>query len=265
MKTKFLGAGLYVKECGDGPPIFLLHGIGADADTWTDLMERLGGRFRMLAWDAPGYHRSEDPLRPLTPLEYGRAAAAVLEAAGVARAVLVGHSFGGLVALECAAAAPEKVAGLVLIDASLGHARATDAVRDATLARRIHAIEDLGAEEMARARTPELLSDAAPDRVRDAVERIMRRVRAPGYISAARAIHDADELSHLTGSGAPLLIIWGGADTVTPLSEWDLIRSVRPDAETMLLAGSGHLSYLEAPEAVAVRIGRFAAEALEGL
>lgn len=112
----------------------------------------------------------------------------VPEAAGVTRAVLVGHSFGGLVALRCGAAAAEGVVDLVLIVRSLGRARAADAAPAAALGRRVHAIEDLGPEEMARRRTPELLSDRAPQAVFESVEQVMRRVRAPGHISAARAI-----------------------------------------------------------------------------
>lgn len=65
----------------------------------------------------------------------------------------------------------------------------------------------------------------------------------------------------MQGLQAPLLVIWGGADTITPLSQWDVIRSTRPDAETMLVAGSGHLPYLEVADEVAACIGTFAAAA----
>jgi pimeloyl-ACP methyl ester carboxylesterase len=258
MTCDFLGVSIYVEVRGAGPPLLLLHGIGADADTWSPLARRWAAQCLVMAWDAPGYHRSSDPPRPFSPREYGEAAAHVLASAQVPPAIVVGHSFGGLVALECAAAGPERVAGLVLVDASLGHRRLSDAARDEALTRRIQAIEVLGAEEMARRRTPEILSGAAPPALRQEVESVMRRVRAAGYVSAARAIHGGDALPHLAGFRGPLQVIWGAADRITPLATLEQIRAVRPDADVVLVPGAGHLPYLEAPDLVGERVEAFA-------
>lgn len=258
MVSSYRGRRIYVERKGAGPPLVFLHGIGADADTFVDLGEQLQSTFTVLAWDAPGYHRSDDPEGALAPREYGEAALQVVRAAGFERAVLVGHSFGGLVALESLGAEPERVAGLVLIDPSLGHRRAAEKVRDGALRRRIEAIEGLGPEEMARRRTPELLSPTASPAVREAVETVMRRVRAPGYVSAARAIHAGDARCHLERTMTPLLVVWGEADQVTPITGLDQIRAVRPDASVLIVPGAGHLPYLEDPALVRDAISRFA-------
>lgn len=105
---------LHLAEAGDGPAVVLLHQTPRSVDEFRDVLPLLADAgLRAVAIDSPGYGASD----PLPAMSIELLAAAVrqgLEAAGVRRAVVVGHHTGGVVAVELAAAAPQVVAGLVL-------------------------------------------------------------------------------------------------------------------------------------------------------
>ncbi len=99
---------------GDGVPVLLSSGIGGSLELWQKQLDALGGQHRLIAWDYPG-HGLSDPWRQT--FEPGGLAAftlKLLDALGVGRAVLAGNSLGGAIAIRVAAAAPARVAGLVL-------------------------------------------------------------------------------------------------------------------------------------------------------
>jgi len=112
-------ARLHVREWGDGPPVLLIHGAsGNSGDMAISLVPALQDDFRVVAYDRPGLGRSEGrPNGAGTLAGQADAAARVIEAAGLEKPVVVGHSFGGTVALRLALDHPDAVSGLVLIGA----------------------------------------------------------------------------------------------------------------------------------------------------
>src|SRR5215472_15604419 len=96
------GVRIAYEECGDGPPLLLVHGLGYDHHGWGPLPALLDGDFRLLLVDNRGVGESEAPEGPYTVAELAADAAAVLDAAGVERAHVVGVSLGGFIAQEIA-------------------------------------------------------------------------------------------------------------------------------------------------------------------
>ncbi|MBE7189902.1 alpha/beta fold hydrolase, partial [Jatrophihabitans endophyticus] len=98
----------------DAPVVLLLHGLASDADTWDRVVPLLAGRgLRPVALDLPG-HGGSDPAGSYLLEDLADEVLAFLDAAGVARATLVGHSLGGAIAMTVADAAPDRVRALVL-------------------------------------------------------------------------------------------------------------------------------------------------------
>jgi pimeloyl-ACP methyl ester carboxylesterase len=102
---------------GDPPAMLLLHGIGNYARYWDFFAHAIAGRLRLVATDARGHGESGRPPSTYAPQEFVADALAVLDALALDRVIVVGHSMGGTHAIRLAAAHPERVERLVIVDA----------------------------------------------------------------------------------------------------------------------------------------------------
>ena len=109
-----------VGGAGPGVPVLLLHGLGVDLSSWRAQLDHLWRSRRAAAFDFPGNGGSDPPASgDYTVAARARTVGAVADALGWERFVLVGHSYGGIVAGACAAAIPGRIAGVVLADGAL--------------------------------------------------------------------------------------------------------------------------------------------------
>lgn len=102
---------------GDEPATLLLHGIGNYGRYWDFFADAVAGRLRLVAPDARGHGESGRPDSGYTPDDFVADATAILDALAIDRALVVGHSMGGTHAIRLAAAHPERVTKLVVVDA----------------------------------------------------------------------------------------------------------------------------------------------------
>jgi esterase len=102
---------------GEPPATLLLHGIGNYARYWDFFAEAMAGRLRLVATDARGHGESGRPADGYAPQDFIADATQVLDALAIERAIVVGHSMGGTHAIRLAAAHPERVERLVVVDA----------------------------------------------------------------------------------------------------------------------------------------------------
>ena len=103
---------LAYREEGTGPTLFLLHGMNGGSQSWAHLFESLATTFRIVAWDAPGFGESDvfgDSVQ-----DFKVAALALMSSLKLTNAILIGHSMGGVVALQLAADQEASAAGLIL-------------------------------------------------------------------------------------------------------------------------------------------------------
>ena len=107
------------QDCGRGSAVLLIHGMGGSSQTWREVMPHLATRHRVIAPDLLGHGRSSWSA-PWTIDANVAALARLIEAEAAGPVVVVGHSFGGAIALHLAAARPELVSGLVLLDPAIG-------------------------------------------------------------------------------------------------------------------------------------------------
>lgn len=271
---------LFCRTVGDGPPVVVLHG-GPDFDHSYLLPElnRLADSARLVYYDQRGRGRS-----PGEPSEIG-IASEVEDVDGVRReygldsVALLGHSWGGLLAMEYAVRHPDRVAHLILANTAPASAADWRALREHLL--RVRAPEDVERmEEIARSapfRAGELEAEAEYYRlhfrvaVRDpeVVERVVARLRThftPERVLAARAIeerlyHDTwriegyDLVPRLARLNIPTLVLHGQHDLI-PVALANRIAEALPHGRLVVL-DCGHFAYLEEPTAFAAHVAAF--------
>jgi pimeloyl-ACP methyl ester carboxylesterase len=108
-----------VQVRGEGRPLLLINGLGANVAMWTPLMKQLD-KFQVICFDAPGTGRSQAPLVPYKIDQIADVARRVLDEVDVARADVLGYSLGGAVAQQLARQEPERVRRMVLVSTSCG-------------------------------------------------------------------------------------------------------------------------------------------------
>ncbi|MFT4064627.1 alpha/beta fold hydrolase [Paraburkholderia sp.] len=241
----------------DALPLVLLHGIGSGAASWVQQFDALGASRRVLAWDAPGYGAST-PVAALSPAarDYAAVLKEWLDALGIERCVLVGHSLGAIVAGAFAAANPGRLAGLLLLSPAGGYGAAPAEVRDAKRAQRLAMLAELGPQGLAEKRSANMLSANASDEARAWVRWNMSRVIPHGYAQATHLLANADLASDLARYDGRVDVAVGGDDTITTPAACEKIAQA---ARTRLqvVPRAGHAGYIEAPAAYTAIIDTF--------
>ena len=235
------------REAGAGPVVVFLHGLGASRTAWDPQLRGLGDEFRCVAWDMPGYGLSE-PRSPLTFATIAQAVVDLLDRLGVARAHLVGESFGGMHALHTALQYRDRIDRMVLTNTSPAFGmNGTDP--DQWRRHRLQPLDDgLTPATMANSvlqaiAGPGLLGSALQARV-DAFSRISTE----GFRSAVECLVTNDVRAELHRIAQPTLIVAGTLDTETPVTYARVLDDGLACSELVVLDGVGHLAASEAPQ-----------------
>lgn len=250
-QSRYLGDRWSYLETGhaDAPAIVLLHGIGAHAAYFRFQLAALAPHARVLAWNAPGYMLS-DALRSVEPqaVDYAKAVADFLDATGVQRCLLTGHSFGSAVAQAFAIAHPGRVAGLLLSGTGVGQ-RALSAERREAYEERVRRLR-LGGFQYGDAGADRMVGETASAAVRAAATELARGLRPEGVERAAAfrlsSFYSPDQADRLD---MPVLLVQGEQDPINPRAQnADLLLPKLQRGEMLVWAGIGHLPELEAAE-----------------
>ena len=253
------------REAGEGPAICLLHGIGNQSGAWVQQLDALAARFRVVAWDAPGYGASDRlPADAPATSDYANALAALLDALGIARPLLVGSSFGALIAGAFAAARPDRVVALVLLSPAGGYDLADASKREARLTGRLARLARLGPQGLAADLPAGMLSQRASAEARSLAAWSTTRIRPDGYAQAARTLACGRLIEDAEKYTGPALVIAGTEDRITPPAGSERIARAFQDGTFRLLEGAGHLCYLDAPAVISSAITDMAQRCLEG-
>ena len=231
------------------PPVLLLHGIGANSLHWRYQLAGLADRFRLIAWNAPGYLLS-DNLRAETPScrDYADALADLLSALGIDGFDIVANSFGTRVAQCFAHHRPGRILRAVFTGTSIPHGTSPEE-RARSIEVRARMIERGGYGFGDRA--PALLGSAATAQTLALVQQTVRATNPAGFMQAARFIAEAEMPPLNAGLTMPLLMIQGEEDRVAPaVTNAELLAAALPHARLVMLVGCGHLPEVEFPSRV---------------
>ncbi len=240
------------QEAGTGEPLVLLHGLGSNSRSWRHQLAGLAQSFRVLAWDAPGYGLSDDLAvfdgPAFTMADFAHVLGAFFDALKIDQAHIVGHSMGGVLALEFYQHYRERVKSLVLADTNRGGGAKPQAERQATLQRRLHALATQTPAQIAQARAPGLLSPHADAVLVADVSSIYAEIRPAGYRLATLGLDRANHTDLLPQVNVPTLILCGELDTVTPPAESEILAQNIPHADLKFIPRAGHSSNQEQPQ-----------------
>jgi pimeloyl-ACP methyl ester carboxylesterase len=243
---------------GAGPPVVLLHGLGGAASNWVDVAPLLTARHRVVALDLPGHGGSPPLARDSGMRGFADAAAAALQELDAAPALVVGHSFGGQVAVWLAARRPELVRGLLLVAASgIGtrSRRVRVSVELSTLLRPGRLVAPLGPRLARRAwfrsavLRPFFVADGRSISERATRGFLSELRRHTDTRAAARAMVADDARRAFPHVRCPCLVLWGARDRQLSLD--DAFAYARGLAAPLrVVADCGHLIVGERPDAI---------------
>jgi 3-oxoadipate enol-lactonase len=234
------GTRIYWDEQGRGAPILLIMGLGYASCMWHRVRPALAQHYRTLAFDNRGVGLSDVPSGPYSIVTMAADAAAVLDAAGVARAHVFGVSMGGMIAQEFALQFPARTASLILGCTSPGGSsaiRAEDKVID------ILRMRGMTPEQARTAILPYIYDASTPKALIDE-DVSLRRNWLPsqqGYAAQLQGIRAWEAYSRIAQIGAPTLIIHGRSDGLIPAGNGELIARQIPGAKLVLLEHASHL------------------------
>jgi pimeloyl-ACP methyl ester carboxylesterase len=252
-KTVIGGKALAYREAGEGPALVLLHGIGSGSASWLFQLESLAPRFRMVAWDAPGYGESDAfSIERPQPADYARALSLLVAALQVKSFVLVAQSLGALIAGAYARMFPTLPA-LLLISPAGGYAGDVSKIEE-----RLKTLDALGPDGLAEKRAAGMLSPNPPPVALELVRWNYRRIRREGYRQAAYCLARGNLREDAPHYAGRVLVACGSADTVTPEAGCRDIASRFPQSTYQSLPGLGHASQIEGPDEVNRMIAGFA-------
>lgn len=264
--TTYLAAGPV-----DAPPVLLLHGVGATNASMLPLLLDLAGDYRVIAPDLPGHGGSSAPPWSYSAADFSHWTRAFLARMGQERAVIIGNSLGGRIAIETALRHPDYVSELVLLNPSTAFRRLTEAralVR--LIPPKIGMLPAPLHGAMVRYMLQTLFAD--PDRLpvasmQAAVDEFIGVMRSGrnrvAFLSALRQIYleEAfgmagfwDRLPRLT---APSLFVWGDHDYLVPASFASHVEKCLPDATSVVMRSCGHAPQFEHPAETAALVRRF--------
>jgi pimeloyl-ACP methyl ester carboxylesterase len=261
MRIELETVALEVEDHGEGVPVILLHGFPLSSEIWTPVRTAVGQAARLITPDLRGFGSSDKPATGYGIEDLAGDVVRLADALKLDRFVLGGHSMGGYVALRVAAAWPERLAGLILMDtraeadAPEGRER-----RDAGIARIAAGDASAFLDEFvaglvgpsSRARAPRVLAELRAIAAEAAAEALA------GCLAGMRDRPDSSAL--LPTLDVPALVIVGQEDSLTPPVSSRAMAAALPRATLVEIPSAGHTPSMERPIPTAEAILAFLRE-----
>lgn len=237
-----------------GVPVILLHGY---SDTWysfSRVLPLLPPTLQVFALDQRGHGGTDKPADGYAMRDLARDVLAFMDAQGIGRAAIVGHSMGTVVAQQVAALAPERVRALVLLDGAV-HLSEFNGIDE--LGAAVATLEDPVSLEF----TTEFQRSTVHRPIEEAfiarVSEDSRQLPAHAWKALFRGFLEMEPASSLARTRPPALILWGDRDLYATRAAQDRLLQLLPGARLVVLEEVGHAPHWEVPERVARELQEF--------
>ena len=248
-----------VAERGAGEPLFLVPGLGCNAEMWAPFVERFPDR-RLISFDAPGTGRSSTPIYPISVESLAALAVAVLDNRRIARTDVIGYSYGGAVAQQLAYDYPERIKRLVLASTTCGVGSVLGSLEAlAVLATPLRFYSPSYFERTAAGVYGGVTGRDAALRQRNVQARYQLPPSSYGYAMQLLGGMAWSSWSFLPKIRHETLVICGDDDPLVPVANGKMLANRIPRARLEIVERGGHLLLWDDAERVAPRIGRFVA------
>lgn len=253
----------------DRPAVVLIHGLQDEADTWRHVFQPLAQRQRVIAFDLPGFGRSDKAPRRYDMPFFADVVVGLLDALRLTHATLVGSSLGGMIAESVALAHPARARRLILVDGTLALVKMPAGGKDLLTRLLFQASSDKRMFDQLR-RSPDAAFatlepyyadiTALPKAERDFLyQRVNERVHDEPQRLASLSVQRELPLffarntrrlvDKVAKSPVPTTVIWGEQDHILAIANGHARAALQPGAQFIPIAGAGHLPHQERPAA----------------
>jgi pimeloyl-ACP methyl ester carboxylesterase len=249
-------------KVGSGPALLLLHGLGCDHKTWLPVIATLSRRYTVIAPDLLGHGMSDKPRADYSVGGYANGMRDLLTVLGIDKVTVVGHSFGGGIAMQFAYQFPERTERMILVAPGGIGREVTPAIRAISLPgfQTAMGVATLpGSRQAIKGGLRTLAKSGLPhardlDEVADIVQHLSDRKARAAITHVVRAVVDwrgqvvtmADR-AYLTHA-MPMCVVWGSDDAVIPVSHAKLASEIAPKATVEVIRNAGHFPHKDHPQ-----------------
>lgn len=248
----------YCRE-GEGPPLMLVHGVGASLASWNGVVESLSESFEILRLDLRGHGKSAHIEGSYSIDAFAEDVLKVMDEAGIARMHLAGFSLGGLIAQKLAVDWPERFDRIVILSAVAGR---TPEEREKVVAR-LGMIQEGGIKAITGAAQDRWFTKEFGHRHPDVIENRIAELKAvhlSSYLEAYRVFGTTELVDTLHEIESPTLVMTGEFDQGSNVRMAETMHRLIPNSDLRILPGLKHSVLVEAPDLIAGHLQEFFTE-----
>jgi pimeloyl-ACP methyl ester carboxylesterase len=263
-KVQSNGIELYYETHGEGQSLVLISGLGYSSWQWHKMVPFLAEHFQVVMFDNRGVGQSDKPAGPYTAQMLAADTVGLLDALGIEKAIVMGHSMGGFIAQAMTLDFPQRVAKLILCSTNFGGPRHIPVTPEA-----MKVLTDVTSDALTRfknglavstapgwpEKNPEMIEEWIRWRVANPIEPVHYQAQLAiglGLLPEAAAFENK-----LPEISVPTLILFGAHDKVVPPANADLLAKQIAGSQIRILPDAGHFFPLEIPEAASKAVIEF--------
>ena len=259
VEEKFLqidGNKIRYLESGDSKKtLVLVHGLGASAERWEQVIPLFADDFRVVVPDLIGFGYSDKPLVDYTPEFFSDFLEKFFDTLGINRPYLIGSSLGGQISAEYTTSHPENIEKLILVSPA-------GVMKQSTPALDAYIMAALYPNEQSAKNAFELMEGSGNAVHQEIVNGFVKRMQLPNaklaFMSTVLGLKNSDLLTDkLQSISVPTLIIWGSKDPVIPIIHADSFVSAIQDCRFFRMDGCGHTPYVQDPHTFSSKVLEF--------